>query len=157
MSLLLSTSKTLLSSKSSHNSRCQIIWLSFSSVGCVCWCWSVSPLSVYLSVWISFYLSIYSIYLSVGRLCVLVLVGVSIVCLFVRLVWFFSWLSVHLSICLSVDCVSWCWSVSPSPGSLSYRTCRSCSTTSRPSPRSWRRPSALSTSWRCSGNGPTSR
>lgn len=84
------------------------------------------------------------------------LVGISIVCLFVRRSSFY-WLSVHLSVCLSVGCVSWCWSVSPSPGSPSYRTCRSCSTTSRPSPRSWRRPSALSMSWRCSGNGPTNR
>lgn len=91
------------------------------SVDNMCWCWSVSPLSV---------------------------------CSFVDLL---SWLSIHLSVCLSVGCVSWCWSVSPSPGSPSYRTCRSCSTTSRPSPRSWRRPSALSMSWRCSGNGPTNR
>lgn len=93
------------------------------SVGNMCWCWSVSPLSV---------------------------------CSFVGLL-SIGYLFISLSLCLSVGCVSWCWSVSPSPGSPSYRTCRSCSTTSRPSPRSWRRPSALSMSWRCSGNGPTNR
>lgn len=105
MSFLLSTSKTL----SPHEfltfllSVCPSIYMYLSvclSVGCVCWCWSVSPLSVYLSVWISFYLSIYSIYLSVCRLCVLVLVGVSNVCLFICLVCFsIGNLFIYLYVC----------------------------------------------------------